>query len=89
MITESANDSHTDESEPLTAVFHQMDFGYVKAVVNRALEFRSKASESVRSTLGSSIRKSVRLDGFKDASRARPQQLTEPVMWEILGRERR
>ena len=84
MITESANDTHADESEPLSAVFRQMDFGYVKTVVSRALELRSKASESVRSSLGSSIRKSVRLDGFKDASRALPQQLTEPVMWEIL-----
>ena len=84
MITESANDTHTDEGEPLSAVFQQMDFGYVRTVVGSALEFRSKASESVRSTLGSSIRKSVRLDGFKDTSRARPQQLTEPVMWEIL-----
>ena len=82
--TESATDIRADEGGPLSAVFQQMDFGCVRTVVNSALEFRSKASESVRSTLGSSIRRSIRIDGFKDASRALPQQLREPVMWEVL-----
>jgi len=84
VIADSRNDAHADGSRPLNAVFRQMDFEQVKAVVNCALEFRGKASESVRSSLESCIRRSVRIDGFRDASKAPPQQITGPIMWEII-----
>ena len=48
------------------------------------MEFRGRASESAHGTLPSSIARSIRLDGFKDASKALPQQIREPIMWEIL-----
>ena len=86
MITELEGKEHMDVGEPLSAVFRQMDFGYVTEVVGRALEFRGEASESARNSLSSSIGRSVRLDGFKDASKALPQQIREPIMWEILER---
>ncbi len=84
MSAEQGIEEHTHVGEPLSVIFRQMDFGYVTTVVGRALEFRGEASESVRSALASSIRKSVRLDGFKDPSKALPQQIREPIMWEIL-----
>ena len=84
MTTEQASEEQTVERERLSAVFRQMDFEHVTEVVGRALEFRGNASESVRSTLASSIGRSVRLDGFKDASKAHPRQIREPIMWEIL-----
>ena len=84
MTTEQRDDKHTDQGAPLSAVFRQMDFEYVTAVVSRALEFRGSASESARSALSSAIARSVRLDGFKDASKALPQQIRDPIMWEIL-----
>ena len=87
VIADSRNDAHADGRKPLNSIFRQMGFERVKAVVSRALESRGQASESVCNALGSSIRASVRMDGFRDASRALPQQLTEPVMWEILEEE--
>ena len=84
MTTEQGYEEQTGEDATLSAVFRQTDFGYVAVVVSRALEFRARASESARSTLASSIRNSVRLAGFKDSSKALPQQLRELVMWEIL-----
>ncbi len=87
MTTEKETETRNGEREPLSAVFKQMEFEHVKAVVSGALEFRSSASESVRSALATAISRSIRIDGFKDASRAQPQRLVEPVMWEIYAEE--
>ena len=84
MTTERETETRNGEGEPLSLVFRKMEFERIKSIVSCALEFRSKTSQSVRSAFASAISRSVRLDGFKDASRAQPRQLLEPVMFEIL-----
>ena len=54
-----------------------------KAVVTRALAFRAEASVPVRQAFDAAIRKSVKLKGFRDASRANAKQLEASVIDEI------
>ena len=62
---------------PITSREHAL------SVIDRALDFRSEASDSARSRLNSAIKDSVNLQGFRDASRAQRHQLQKPVRQEV------
>ena len=74
MTTEQSN------GIPMSYVILHFDPDYVHDVILRALKHRSGASDSVRDTLNSAIADTVRLDGFRDASKAQPQQLAETML---------
>ena len=65
---------------PMSFVIFHFDREYVRNVILRALGNRDEASDSVRDTLNSAIADTVRLDGFRDASKAQPQQLAETML---------
>ena len=69
--------------ESLATVFVMMRSEFSHAVVERALRFRAKASARVRSSLESTLRSGVQIRGFRDASKANPQQLSGPILTEI------
>ena len=58
--------------------------GYVEGVIDHVLQHRSDASEGARSALNSAIGDSIKLAGFRDSSRAGPQQLRNGVAVELL-----
>ena len=76
----------TNHQHPLSLALSPlvMSLEHASAVIDRALNFRSKASDSVRSRLNSAIKDSVTIPGFRDASRAPRQQLRDPVLAEIM-----
>ncbi len=84
MTTENTNSTQPKESIPLSVIFGTLDPEYSEKVVGRALEFRDEASDSVQSRLNSAIRDSVKIDGFRDASKAKPDQLRRPVLSQIV-----
>ena len=84
MTTKNTDHVQPKESIPLSVIFGTLDPEYSEKVVGRALEFREEASDSVRSTLNSAIRDSVRIAGFRDASKAKPDQLRRPVLSQIV-----
>ena len=61
-----------------------MDPDYALSVIDRALDYRDDASDSVRSRLNSVIKDGVSIPGFQDASRAHRRQLRDPVLAAIL-----
>ena len=61
-----------------------MDPDYALSVIDRALDYRDEASDSVRSRLNSVIKDGVSIPGFQDASRAHRHQLRDPVLAAIL-----
>ena len=61
-----------------------MDPDYALSVIDRALDYRDEASDSVRSRLNSVIKDGVSVPGFQDASRAHRHQLRDPVLAAIL-----
>ena len=77
----------TDEQQtkiPLSYVVHPFTPDYIRDVVARALQHRAEASESARAALNSAIADSVSVDGFKDASKAPPHQLSDGVFTEVV-----
>ena len=82
----------TNHQHPLSLALSPlvMSLEHASAVIDRALDFRGEASDSVRSRLNSAIKDSVTIPGFRDASRAPRQQLRDPVLAEIMlgGKER-
>ena len=69
---------------PLSAFRLGFEPGYVEGVIDHVLQHRSEASEGARSALNSAISDSIKLDGFRDSSRAGPQQLRNGVAVELL-----
>ena len=61
-----------------------MDPEHALTVIDRALEFRGKASDSIRNRLHSAIRDSVTISGFQDASKAPSQLLRDPVLEALI-----
>ncbi len=61
-----------------------MDPDHALSVIDRALDYRGNASDSVRSRLNSAIVQSVNVPGFRDSSKAPRPQLREPVLAAIL-----
>ncbi len=64
-----------------------MEPDYALSVIDRALDYRNEASDSVRSRLNSVIKDSVSIPGFQDASKAHRRQLREPVLATVLTGE--
>lgn len=82
MSEESAAPASIEASEgpPLSNLFDLMPQGLSETVVQRALEFRCKAPSGVRSALNSAIGMGIRVNGFRNASKASPKQLQGPVL---------
>ena len=75
----------TDSDDvPLSAFRLGFEPGYVEGVIDHVLQHRNEASEGARSALNSAISDSIKLDGFRDSSRAGPQQLRNGVAFELL-----
>ncbi len=75
---------------PLSKAFLPPVMGpeHASSVIDRALDFRGKASDSVRSRLNSAIKDSVSIQGFRDASIAPRQQLRDPILAAIVMSEK-
>ncbi len=82
---DSSEEPRPNTNTNLSRIFLEIGSDYSEAVVERALSFRSEASESVRSSLDAYIRDIVKIPGFQDASRAVPGQLKEPVLFQIIA----
>ena len=67
----------------LTRLLGFMDSDHQAAVVTRALSHRKSASEDTRRMLESSIRDSVKVNGFKNPDRAPASHLREPVLHQL------
>ena len=67
------------ESHPAGFVFGLFDEAFRLSVVRLALRARKRAEPPLRSRLDGRLRK-VRIPGFRDASRAPPGQLADPVL---------
>lgn len=71
------------DAPPPGMVLEIMREGFVKGVVNRSLAHRGKTSPALRNALNAAIRAHVRLQGFRDASKAPPKRLIPAVFLEI------
>ena len=83
-MTDTGNHEH-----PLSMAFLPpvMDAEHASIVIDRALDFRGRASDSVRNRLNSAIRDSVTISGFQDASVAPSQLLRDPILGAIATGE--
>ena len=68
------------DSLQISEIFGFMDPEYHEAVVQRALDSRSKVSTEARRLLNSAIRHGIRVDGYKNSDRAPVHYLMEPVL---------
>ena len=73
-------DAQQSNGIPMSFVIFHFDRDDIRNVILRALGHRGEATDSVRDTLNSAIADTVRLDGFRDASKAQPQQLAETML---------
>ena len=71
-------------------VMFQFSPGYMSQVVNEALQYREQVSQGARDSLNAAINNSaIRLDGFRDTSKADADTLTELVFDQLAdGNER-
>ena len=74
------------EGPLLSSIFRRMPERFSEIVVNQALKFRNKVSDGARREINSAIGTSVRVNGFRNASKATPQQLAGPVL-DRVGRD--
>lgn len=81
-MQDDANKPSPGEPPP-GMVLEIMREGFVKGVVNRSLAHRGKTSPALRNALNAAIRSHVRLQGFRDASKAPPKRLIPAVFLEI------
>lgn len=72
-------DAATFEQAPLDKIFWLMDDKFRDAVVLSALKHRGSASTSVRDRLNGAI-SPLDMPGFRDASKAKPNQLQVPIL---------
>ena len=68
---------------PICAIVFHFARSYVAELTHRALEHRGDASDSVRDALNSAIANSVKLVGFRDASKAPVERLRDAVLEEL------
>ena len=73
-----------EQGVPLSQVIYAFSPDYIRGLITRVLQLRSKAAGSVRSALNSAITDNISLDGFRDASKAPPHMLKESVLQELL-----
>ena len=71
------------QTAPLDAIFNRMDLPFAETVVERAVKYRGAASPSAKKALNAAVRASVKVKGFRDASRATPKQLIASTLYEI------
>ena len=78
-----------DSQIPVTDVVCSFERDYIEELVADVLSKRGKISEGARSSFNAAIDSTVRLDGFRKASRGAPDRLTPCVMGELeLGNDR-
>ncbi len=65
---------------PLSRFIYEFSPDYVAGLISEALEGRAAASKGARASLNSAIRDGVRINGFRDASRADPAHLAPYVL---------
>ena len=68
------------DSLQISEIFGFMKPEYHEAVVQRAIDSRSKVSTETRRLLNSAIREYIRVDGYKNTDRAPVHYLMEPVL---------
>jgi len=73
-----------EERIPLTSIAGAFSLDYLEALIERVLQSRDQASGSVRKGLDSAIDESIRVPGFRYASKAHPSQLKGPVLGEVV-----
>ena len=82
MDLDDAAGSSRCERIPIGMVFKLCETPFVEKVIRTALAFRSEAPQ-MRQMLDQAIRKSVKLNGYRDASRANEKQLEASMLDEI------
>ncbi len=71
-------------------VMYQFSPGYMGRVVNEALQYRDQVSQGARDSLNAAINNSaIRLDGFRDTSKADADTLTELVFDQLAEGDER
>ena len=73
-----------EEGIPLTSIAGAFPLDFLEALIERVLQSRGQASGSVRKGLDSAIDESIRVPGFRSASKAHPSQLKRPVLGEVV-----
>ncbi|MCY4436627.1 MAG: hypothetical protein OXE05_04760 [Chloroflexi bacterium] len=73
-----------EEGIPLTSIAGAFPLDFLDALIERVLQSRGQASGSVRKGLDSAIDESIRVPGFRSASKAHPSQLKRPVLGEVV-----
>ena len=73
----------TDQKVPLSRVIFEFAPDYVRDLISRVLQFRGEASEGTRSALNSAIADSIKVDGFRDASKAPLDMLKGEMLAEM------
>ncbi len=64
-------------------IFGVMDQSFAETVVERAAKHRTHATPNARKALNAALRTSVKVNGYRDASRAGPRQLVAATLHEI------
>ena len=78
--------TEAERTLPIMEVVYQFPLDYMTQVTEAALQARDQVSQGARDSLNAAINNSdVRVDGFRDASKADAETLAEPVFVEISG----
>ncbi len=65
---------------PLSHMIREFSPDYIGVLISKTLQERAEISKSARASLNSAIRNGVRIDRFRDASKAHPAQLGPRVL---------
>ena len=76
--------NENNNNPPLSMIVLTMEPEFGERVIAHALEFRNLALEGSASAFNSAIADSIRIDGFRDASKAQAVQLRDPVTYEMI-----
>ncbi len=68
---------------PLSIVNIAFTPEYITAVIDRVLQCGDKASGGVRKGLQAAINNSIKLDGFRNSSKAPTSRLRDPMLWQV------
>ena len=84
--TSQASGRWTTHDRSMSLIFnsHVIYPDYAGNIIDRALEYRDQASESARGALNAAIKDTIDVVGFRDASKAVPDQLKASVMQEVF-----
>lgn len=70
----------SSQGVPLSRIIYEFSPDYISGLISVVLRGRAEASKGARSSLNSAIRDGVRIDGFRNASRADPVHLAPYVL---------